>query len=541
MLTKNIKIIIPSLLMLFPLVASCSLSKEVEGTIKRDMETVVGAMEKSRIPTKTEGLDTVQVKDGVWLGDTSFQNKNGEELPLSLETNDGITIVGSRALTLLDIANLVSEITDIETRLDDSMLDEAVTEAKENQPTGDDVAPEWAPPEKMIVSYSGPLSSFLKKVSNRFNVWWKYDENILSFYKYQTKTFSLYYLPTTQTSEAGVEASSSGDSSSSLTMKSSSDDLHPWEEVKETLELALGDGGKISINKATGTVTVMATPTSMKKIANLIDEMNEKATRQVAISVKVLQVDLTDKDQYALDLKAVYSSLSGSYTGLNFDITGLSSTEKTVSGMGISIKDAVKKPYKHWNGSEAVMDALSEQGNVSIMTSTSVTTLNNKPAPVQVSTQSAYMASITRTTTELGFDISLEPDNYVTGFTMNVLPRILNHGRILLSFNMNIRELVALNKYSVDGTEDGESVSLPSIQTRGFTQEISLKSGSTLILSGFEKMKNTVDKKGIGGVDTSLFGKELDSERTRSILVILLSPEVLESPFSKESMMEDFN
>lgn len=520
---------------------SCSLSEEVEATIKRDVETVVGAMEKSRVPTRLEELDTVKVHDDIWLGDTSYKNRNGEELPQRFETKDGLTIVGSRALTLLEVANLISEITGLETRLDDNLLEDEINRANENEPSGDDIAPEWAPPQKMLVSYSGPLSDFLDKVSNRLNVWWKYDNESILFYKLETRTFSLYYLPTSQSMEADVQAKSDGDSSSSISMKSSSETMAPWSSVVDTLKMAAGLSSEITLNPTTGTVTVVASPVTMKKVATLINEINEKATRQVAISVKVLQVDLNDSDQYALDLKAVYDSLENSYTGLDFNLTGLTSTEATVAGMGVSITDAVKKPYKHWNGSQAVMDALSQQGNVSIMTSTSVTTLNNKPAPVQVSTESSYMASITRTTTELGYDISLSPDTYVTGFTMDVLPRILSHGRILLSFNMSIRELVNMDTYSVDGAEEGESVKLPSIETRGFTQEISLKSGSTLILSGFEKIKSSLDKKGVGGVDFSLLGREIDSERTRSVLVILVSPEVLESPFSREAIARDFN
>ena len=146
---------------------------------------------------------------------------------------------------------------------------------------------------------------------------------------------------------------------------------------------------------------------------------------------------------------------------------------------------------------------------------------------------------------------------------LEVLPRILDHGRLIVLFSMNLTDLLSLETFSSDGSssEDGEEASdssdssdtesesgdkettvvqLPKMQTRGFVQEIAMRSGSTLVLTGFEQVKNNITTGGIGKAKMGLLGGQAYSDNTRDVMVILLTPEVLESPLSPESRMRDF-
>ena len=75
------------------------------------------------------------------------------------------------------------------------------------------------------------------------------------------------------------------------------------------------------------------------------------------------------------------------------------------------------------------------------------------------------------------------------------------------------------------------------IETRGFTQEVALKSGDTLILAGYERVEDKTDKKGVGTPKNTLLGGSQSATKDRTILVIMLTPVVLESPLSPESRM----
>ena len=178
-----------------------------------------------------------------------------------------------------------------------------------------------------------------------------------------------------------------------------------------------------------------------------------------------------------------------------------------------------------------------------------MTTLNNKSAPIQVVTKQNYISEITKTNSggdSEYYDLSTETEEIETGFTMNVLPRILEHGRLLLKFDLTLSDLLALERVdlmssgsSEEESEGGEYIQNPIIESRGFTQEVAMKSGESLVLTGYERVENTADKRGVGSATNSLLGGSATAGKKRSILVIILTPVVLETPLNPETRVRD--
>ena len=98
-----------------------------------------------------------------------------------------------------------------------------------------------------------------------------------------------------------------------------------------------------------------------------------------------------------------------------------------------------------------------------------------------------------------------------------------------------------LQKVNITGDEDSDSefIQNPVIETRGFTQEVAMKSGETLILAGYERVEDTTDKQGTGSAKNPILGGKQTAEKDRTLLVIMLTPVVMESPLSPESRMND--
>ena len=194
----------------------------------------------------------------------------------------------------------------------------------------------------------------------------------------------------------------------------------------------------------------------------------------------------------------------------------------------------------NWNLGASIQ-ALSKQGTTNVVTSGTVTTLNNKPAPIQVVRKQNYISEITKTNSGGDgnyYDVSTETEEIETGFTMDVLPRILEHGRLLLMFNLTLSDLISLEKVPLGGNgeeDDGQYIQNPIIESRGFNQEVALKSGESLVLTGYERVNNTAEKTGVGSATNSLFGGTATASKERAILVIILTPVVLESPMNPET------
>ena len=505
--------------------------RRIETTLARVEET----KEMAEIPDLPKPVDTVRVQNDIWLGANSTKIMEGEALPSWVEKEDGITIAISEDAMLPDIIQEISDMTGITIRLDDLKAEDAI------------------PEDAVPVKYSGKLSGLLNYLSNRYGLYWQYKDDTIIFFTQETRVFTVYALPTDSDFSANMTGATmaeggGGNATSTLSVKT---DLKIWDNIEEGVKQVVGENGKLSFSRVAGTVTVTASPYIVRKVAEYIAGWNEKLSRQVAVTVRLMAVKLKNTDNYGLNLNAIFqgSRISSSFGSSFAAVEGLTG--------GGSLSMTLLKPGK-WSGTQAVVDALSTQGKTRLVTSASVTTLNNKVAPVNVSTSQNYVKEVTvtktiddgNTSTDVDFDV--QTLNY--GFTMEVLPRILDHGRLILLFNLSYTDLVSMESATGGDAEGGQvnpdsdseteseakTIKLPTMQMRGFVQEIAMRSGQTLVLTGFEQEKEQAISQGIGKAQMGLLGGNAYNTSDREVLVITITPEVLESPLSPEALMRNY-
>lgn len=512
--------------------------------IETTLERAEVYQQQATIPDLPAPVDTVRVQNDIWLGNSSVKIMEGDPLPWNMEKDDSITLVISQSATLPTLVQEITDITGITVRLDDLKAENAM------------------PQESVPVNYSGKLSGLLNYLSNRYGVWWRYKNNVITFFTKETRVFTIYALPTETKMSADLKGTSMGSSGSSSgggntsSSLSTSANLALWDSIEKGVQQVVGQQGSLSFSRVAGTVTVTASPFVMQKVASYIANWNEKLSRQVAISVKVLQVSLDNSDNYGLDLSAVFNSnnIAASYVS-PFLI------DTTTQGAGL-LSMTLLRPSSRWKDSKSVIAAFSSQGKTSLVTSSSVTTLNNKVAPVQITTAQNYVKEVNVTnynnSSSNDSEVDMETDTLNYGFTMEILPRILDHGRLIMLFSMTLSDLLDLETFSsgsrdknsssdssgdnTDNNSDGETttVQLPKMQSRGFMQEIAMKSGSTLVLTGFEQVSNNINSTGVGKAKMGLLGGSSYNQNKRDVMVILVTPEVLESPMSPEARMREF-
>ncbi|MBO7098031.1 MAG: hypothetical protein J6W11_05290 [Alphaproteobacteria bacterium] len=513
-------------------IGACSVANDMDATLERQIESAAQLRQEAKTPMDAANNDVIHVNDDIWLGDTSEVEYEGSPIPAYLETADGITLISNRPITLYEIGTMIHKITSIDVRYDQELDGSVQQLADSNKPSLEDIGAQWTDSNKMIISYKGPLSGLLDEVCNRFGIWWKYEKKQIYFYKYITKSFTLYSLPTKPSLSVDVGGSSSGGGGSSSVSLSNTVSIDLWQTVETAIRSMISSGAQLTTDQSSGVLTLTGTPTDIKKVAKYVNEQNVRLSRQVAISVKVLQVSVSDSDKYGLNLSAVFG---GNDRITNLGITGASGQADITSGLSMAIVSG------RWTISNAIQ-ALSEQGTTSLITSGTVTTLNNKPAPIQVVKTQNYISQITKTNSGSDgsyYDLSTDTEEIETGFTLDVLPRILEHGRMMLMFNLTLSDLIELQKVNLSNDPSGgEFIQNPVIETRGFTQEVAMKSGDTLVLTGYERVEDTSSKSGIGSAENSMLGGAVTANKTRSILVILLTPVVLDSPLSPESRMK---
>lgn len=396
-------------------------------------------------------------------------------------------------------------------------------------------------PSTFPIKYSGKLSGLLNQSTAQLGLAWSYssDDRSVHITYFDTKTFDVWAFGDDQVIESTVKSglltatgsgSSGGGGGSSSTGASGESGSNQSTTVSIKTSL-IGDieknvkamlsqqpQGRMFLSRSTGTLTVSDRPEVLSNVSKYLNSINHSITRQVLFNVKVFEVTLSDKDQTGLDWTAVYTNLSNQWGfSLKNATTGIGAN--AVSG-SLSILDTSKSP---WAGSNLIIKALSEQGRISNVRSPSVTTLNLQPAPIQIGNVQSYIASSSTTTTaSVGSSTSLTPATITSGFNMMLLPRIIDQDNLLLMITLSMSSKPTFTPF----TSNGSSVQTADYDTKNLSPKVKLRSGQTLVLTGFEENSENATKSGVG--DPGFFG--LGGSRIRStdrnVLVVLITPVV---------------
>lgn len=513
-------------------VAGCAKreSAKVAATVDQDFVNAYDAFEMAKNPrAKVASGDTVSVSEGVWLGNKSVVLEHRNNLPAKFETDTGVTILLNEPVSLQVLANDIYSITGIPVKIDGQVSQDKLR-------------------NQVNVAYTGKLSGLLSQVATDLDLLWYYDKDSIVFYETETRTFTLYALGT----EVAYQTSVSTDNSNEVSLQST---LKEWDEVENAISSILGKSSNadFTVSRSLGTITVTASPSVLARVGEYIERQNKRLSQLVTIDVKVLQVTLSNDTAFGLNLAAAINSTSGlnivanpknnlaSTEASSMNIAVLSNTVSALTGAthmengslveGAYTQDQIMNgSLSGVAGSAALIEALAKQGKVSLVTNVGVTTRSNRVAPVSNTRTTGYIKRFESRNFTTVESSTVDQDDLETGFTMQLLPNVLENGKILLLFRMSVRELLRMSTQTI-----GEvTLQLPEVEERSFMQEIIMESGQMLVLSGFEKQTNEDTRYGLGNPDFMALSGSRESSSTREVLVVILTPQVLVSPMDVE-------
>ncbi len=512
--------------------SGCTLreSAKVSAAVDKDFVNAHEMFELSKSPrAKVAGGDTVSMSEGVWLGNKSMLLEHKNNLPSKYETDSGVTILLSEPVTLQALANDINSITGIPVKIDSQIDTEKLKRTVD-------------------VAYTGKLSGLLSQIATDLDLLWYYDKGAIVFYETETRTYTLFALGTDVSYQSSVQSNDGN----AVSLESN---LNEWDEIEAAITSIVSGvkNAQFTVSRSLGTITVTASPSVLNRVAEYIARQNKRLSQLVTIDVKVLQVSLSNESAFGLNLAAAVNSASG----LNIvaspshpEVAGASSLSVAVLSNALSATTGATHLDSSGNvvagaytdaqindsriaGSGALIDALAKQGKVSLVTNVGVTTRNNRVAPVNNTKTTGYIKRLESrnfTTVETS---TVEQSDLETGFSLQLLPNILESGKILLLFKMNVRELVRMNTQKIGG-DSGFTLQLPEVEERSFMQEVIMESGQMLVVSGFEKQTNDDTRYGLGDADFMALSGSRDAKGTREVLVVILTPNVLVSPMDAE-------
>ena len=417
-------------------------------------------------------------------------------------------------------------------------MPKAVGAAAGAAPTSSSVTGGFVVPERINnINYSGTVAGFLDVLASKLQVSWKYENNQVIFYKYETKVWTIKALSGTSSttnqlkaavtssgssgatgaSGGGSDGSGSDNSSQNTTTYQAQIDL--WKGLEGTIKNMLSKYGRgnFSASSDLGTITVTDEPERLVAINSFIEKVNKDLSQQVTIQMAVYAVEIDDRDQVSIDWNAVWKNAA---VTLGF-VTPVTAAAGAGDTLGATVMSGP------WAGTTATMQALATVGKATMVTRGQVVTLNRQSAPLQVVDEQSYLASTATTQTggsTNAVQTTLTPGVVVSGFQATVTPKIEEDGDILLQFGANISNLKSLVTFSSGDGTNKQTIQLPNLEQRSFLQRVKMRSGDTLVLTGFEQSAGLSQNQGMGWSKNILFGGQLYAQGKRVTLVIMVTP-----------------
>ncbi|MBQ1927930.1 MAG: hypothetical protein II179_02580 [Alphaproteobacteria bacterium] len=523
-------------LLIFVAVAGCATrnSAKVAATVDKDFVNVYDAFEMAKNPrAKVASGDTVSMSEGVWLGGKSMLLEHKNDLPKQFETDTGVTILLNEPVTLQVLANNINSITRIPVKIDSQIASDKLKRT-------------------MNVAYTGKLSGLLSQVATDLDLLWYYDKTAIVFYETETRTFTLYALGTDVSYQSSVQTDDGNQVYLETTLKE-------WDEVESTISSIIGkaENANFTVSRSLGTITVTAPPSVLARVGDYIARQNKRLSQLVTIDVKVLQVSIANDSGFGLNLAAAINAATGlnivanpknNFSSPEASAINIAVLSNELSGLtgATHLENGATVPGAYTNdqinngslagiaGSTALVQALAKQGKVSLVTNVGVTTRNNRVAPVNNTKSTGYIKRFESRNFTTVESSTVDQDSLETGFSMQLLPNILENGKILLLFRMSVRELLKMSSQTI-----GEvTLQLPEVEERSFMQEVIMESGQMLVVSGFEKQANNDMRYGLGDPDFMLLSGSRETASTRDVLVVILTPQVLVSPMDAERTIQ---
>jgi len=299
-----------------------------------------------------------------------------------------------------------------------------------------------------------------------------------------------------------------------------------WSDLEGGLPSFVGDEAIVVINKTASTLHVEARPSELRRIREFINTTMKRANRQVSIEARILEVRLDD----AYSLGVNWSLLPDLFHTSN---TGLATGGGVLTQMAPSGGAALTFGVLDTGDFSLFVDALQEQGQVRVLSSPRVSTMNNKAATIEVLDQLPFI------TREVIDDEGVARTEYGvefvdTGVSLNVRPMIGEDGLMTVSVTPTVKE-----QTGTVVTPDG-FIEVPVISERTATTLVRVSDGQAVALGGLRSTRKVETRQGVPFLmNIPLLGQLFSStvqSRTEVELMILLSPRVLDDTWIREEV-----
>lgn len=323
-----------------------------------------------------------------------------------------------------------------------------------------------------------------------------------------------------------------------------------WKDLGDTLRAIVGTSGdrRVIVNPQASIAVVRAMPDELRVVENYLGVTHANVNRQVVLEAKILEVELNDAFQAGIN----WSKIHGNYTfgqvggGSAFGGSGLSEiagntgnlnpttgTFTPISGTNASAFGGIFSVAAKTNDFAAFVELLKSQGEVQVLSSPRVSTVNNQKAVIKIGGDEFFVTGVsgsTATTAGLVTAPTVQLTSFFSGIVLDVTPQIDEHNNIVLHIHPSVSTITQKDKsFSVFG--QGFTLPLAASTIQESDNVVRAQSEQIIVIGGLMKEASTDQNASVPLLgDIPIVGnlfKHRKITRVKRELVILLKPTIV--------------
>jgi MSHA biogenesis protein MshL len=336
-----------------------------------------------------------------------------------------------------------------------------------------------------------------------------------------------------------------------------------WGELRQSLEAILGnkEGRSVVVSPQSGVVLVRGMWDELRNVSAYLKATQLAVDRQVIIDAKILEVELNDGFQSGINWASFASinASSNSRSSLGMVSPGATlsprprdgSTSAALTGGNANSVNGIPGftlaapaaaagslfglAFQTANFA-ALISFLETQGNVHVLSSPRIATLNNQKAVLKVGRDEFFVTNVSTTTTAVGTSSTTSPtvtvQPFFSGVALDVTPQIDDSGNITLHIHPSVSNVTTVDKPLNLGAAGSFSLPLASSTISETDSVVRGQDGQIVAIGGLMRQATSSDRSQLPGAGSApgigaLFRNTSQATQKRE-LVILLKPTIVQ-------------
>ena len=357
---------------------------------------------------------------------------------------------------------------------------------------------------------------------------------------------------------AGAPASGAGQQSEGSRVSTTSK-TDFWTELAGAVRgmVGSGEGRSVITSPQAGIMAVRAMPEELRQVDKFLKAAQIAVERQVMLEAKIVEVELRDGFQSGIDWSALRNG--GGATGAMGVIGGNTTSNTLVNGVqpnlpgftagaaslladGIALPGAGAGLFGlafARDGFQAVLGFLETQGDVQILSSPRIATLNNQKAVLKVGAEDFFVTGITSGTTPSSNSNSntgvtlptLTLTQFFSGISLDVTPQIDEGNNIMLHVHPSVTSVTEKTKQIDLGSAGNFRLPLASSSVNETDTLVRVQDGNIVAIGGLMQIESNRRSSGLpGSADVpllaTLLGNRANIGRKKEV-VVLIKPTII--------------